>query len=92
MKLAAGSIIKEHRDHDLSYEHGFMRLHIPVVTNPDVEFLLNGRRVVMNPGECWYLRLSDPHAVANRGREDRIHLVIDTEVNEWLRGNMRCEV
>lgn len=92
MKLAAGSVIKEHRDHDLSYEHGFMRLHIPVVTNPDVEFLLNGRRVVMNPGECWYLRLSDPHAVANRGREDRIHLVIDTEVNEWLRGNMRCEV
>ncbi len=85
MKLAAGSVIKEHRDHDLAYEYGAMRLHIPVVTNPDVEFLLNGERAVMNAGECWYLRLSDPHAVANRGSEDRVHLVIDAEVNEWLR-------
>lgn len=84
MRLEAGSIIKEHRDHDLAYEFGAMRLHIPVVTNPDVEFLLNGERVMMNPGECWYLRLSDPHAVANRGNTDRVHMVIDMEVNEWV--------
>lgn len=91
MKLAAGSVIKEHRDHDLAYEYGAMRLHIPVVTNPDVEFLLNGERAVMNAGECWYLRLSDPHAVANRGSADRVHLVIDAEVNDWLRGMYAAE-
>ena len=57
---------------------------MPVVTNPHVEFYLNGSRVVMDEGECWYLRLSDPHRVANRGEVDRVHLVIDGRVNDWV--------
>jgi hypothetical protein len=77
-------MIKEHRDHDLAAEHGAARLHIPIVTNPAVDFVLNGRRVVMAAGECWYLRLSDPHSVDNGGA-DRIHLVIDIVANDWFR-------
>ncbi len=73
-------------DHDLAAENGIARLHVPVVTNDDVMFKLNGTRVAMNEGECWYLRLSDPHSVENRGRADRVPLVIDAEVNEWLWG------
>lgn len=88
MKLTPGSVIKEHRDHDLAFEYGAARLHIPVTTNPDVAFILNGEPVVMQEGECWYLRLSDPHAVMNHGQTDRVHLVIDTQVNEWLAGLM----
>ncbi|HET7706288.1 MAG TPA: aspartyl/asparaginyl beta-hydroxylase domain-containing protein, partial [Thermoanaerobaculia bacterium] len=84
MKLTPGSEIKTHSDHDLSVEERRVRLHIPIATNPDVEFRLNDRRVVMAEGECWYLRLSDPHAVANRGATDRVHLVIDAVVNDWL--------
>lgn len=61
-----------------------MRLHIPVVTNPAVDFRLNGVRCVMAAGTCWYLRLSDPHSVSNRGPADRVHLVIDAAVNGWL--------
>jgi hypothetical protein len=38
----------------------------------------------MHEGECWYLDLSLPHWVENRGARDRVHLVIDCEVNEWL--------
>lgn len=84
MKLAPGSRIKEHTDHDLDAENGIARLHIPIVTNDDVDFFLNGTRVVMNEGECWYLRLGDPHRVENHGQSDRVHLVIDAEVNPWL--------
>lgn len=84
MKLATGSKIKEHRDHDLDYEQGTIRVHVPVRTNPEVAFYLNDRRVVMQEGECWYLRLSDPHRVSNDG-PDRIHLVIDMLVNDWVR-------
>jgi hypothetical protein len=84
MRLTAGSVIKEHHDVELSFEDGSVRLHIPVVTNPDVDFRLNGTRVVLEAGSCWYLRLSDPHSVANRGTEDRVHLVIDTVVNDWI--------
>lgn len=85
MKLTPGSIIRPHRDHDLAPELGRARLHVPVATNAGVDFRLNGRRVVMAEGECWFLRLSDEHAVANRGDTDRVHLVIDVVVNDWLR-------
>lgn len=84
MRLAPGSTIHEHRDHDLSADQGKARLHMPVTTNADVDFRLNGVRVAMAPGELWYLRLADPHSVANRGTTDRVHLVIDCDVDDWL--------
>ena len=86
MRLNPGSVIKGHRDHDLAFEQGTVRLHIPVTTNDGVDFRLNGARCVMPAGSTWYLRLSDPHSVANRGTEDRVHLVIDAVVNDWLTG------
>ncbi|HVY70256.1 MAG TPA: aspartyl/asparaginyl beta-hydroxylase domain-containing protein [Verrucomicrobiae bacterium] len=86
LRLNAGSVIKEHSDYKLSYADAELRLHIPVVTNPDVEFFLNNQRVVMGEGECWYNDFTLPHRIANRGATDRIHLVIDCELNDWLRG------
>jgi hypothetical protein len=84
MRLASGAAILEHTDHDLSIETGHVRIHIPIVTNPSVTFLLNRRRVRMGEGECWYLRLSDPHEVRNDGASERVHLVIDAIANDWL--------
>jgi mannose-6-phosphate isomerase-like protein (cupin superfamily) len=84
MKLGAGSAIKEHRDHDLSVEEGVVRLHVPVTTGPAVKFVLNHEEVPMKAGECWYLRLSDSHRVVNDGPHDRVHLVIDARINDWL--------
>lgn len=85
LKLSVGSIIREHRDYDLGYDEGQIRIHVPVITNPQVEFYLENKRVIMNPGECWYLDLHLPHRVYNRGTTDRIHLVIDCVLNDWLR-------
>ena len=85
MKLSAGSVIKEHRDHDLSFEDGTVRLHIPITTNAGVEFYLDNEPVIMKEGECWYLRLSEPHRLENRGATDRVHLVIDAVVDDWMR-------
>jgi len=89
LKLAAGSIIREHRDYNLGYEDGEIRLHIPVATNADVEFFLDGHRIDMNEGECWYLNFNLPHKVRNHGSTDRIHLVIDCLVDDWLRHLLR---
>ncbi|PLR20605.1 aspartyl beta-hydroxylase [Caulobacter zeae] len=86
MKLAPGSVIKTHHDEDLDAGSLLVRFHVPVVTNPDVDFRLNSRRVVMEAGSAWYLKLTDPHSVANHGTEDRVHLVIDGYVNDWVRG------
>jgi len=88
MKLGTGSKIKEHRDYDLNPDGGTVRIHVPVITNPTVDFRLNGQRVMMQEGECWYLRLSDPHSVSNEG-PDRIHLVIDMKVNNWVSDLLR---
>ena len=84
MRLTPGSIIKEHFDYDLAAEWGTARIHIPITTNPQVEFMVNRVPIAMEPGSVWYLRLSDPHSVANRGTTDRVHLVIDCSTNDWL--------
>lgn len=83
LQLAVGAEIKPHTDHCLGYEDDSFRLHIPIITNSDVEFILDGNRVVMNEGECWYIDANFIHSVANRGTIDRIHLVIDGIRNEW---------
>lgn len=83
LRLGAGAEVMPHRDHSLGYEDGVFRIHIPVVTNPDVEFVLAGERIVMDEGTCWYIDANEEHSVKNGGKEDRIHLVIDCERNEW---------
>ena len=83
LRLNAGAVINPHRDYCLGYEDGVFRIHIPVVTNPDVEFILAGERISMEEGSCWYIDANEEHSVANKGKEDRIHLVIDGNRNEW---------
>ncbi len=83
LKLEAGAEIKLHRDHELGYEDNQFRLHIPIITNPGVEFILDGEHLKMLPGECWYANVNFVHSVANRGTQDRVHLVIDGIRNEW---------
>lgn len=84
MRLGPGSVIREHRDHDLDFAQGCVRIHVPLITHPGVVFTLNGRRVVLEAGSAWYLRLSDPHAVENPGPGARVHLVIDARVDPWI--------
>ncbi len=86
LKVAAGAEIDEHVDGGLCYEVGEARFHIPVRTHAELDFRLDGERLVMQSGECWYINANLPHSVANRGTIDRVHLVIDVGVNDWLRG------
>ena len=85
LKLAAGARIREHTDYNLGFEDGEVRLHVPIVTHPDVAFFLSGQRVVLRPGECWYLDFNRPHRVENPTSTDRVHLVMDCVVDDWLR-------
>lgn len=85
MNLSSGSIIKEHCDHELNFEQGEVRFHIPVQTNTGVHFMLENERIIMQEGMCWYLNLSLKHSVRNDGPADRVHLVIDCKTNDWVR-------
>lgn len=85
LKLGAGALIHEHKDGGLCVEEGLLRLHIPIFTNRDVTFLLDGEPLFLDEGTCWYCNFNLPHSLHNKSSEDRIHLVIDAEVNEWVK-------
>lgn len=84
LKLSQGAVVKEHKDYGLNYEQGEVRLHIPVITHPDVEFYLDSHRLQMQEGTCWYINASLPHRLSNPSPVDRIHLVADCLVNDAL--------
>ena len=86
LKLAPEGGIREHRDAYVGIKYDELRLHVPVLTNDDVDFFVGGERVVMRPGECWYVDVDQLHSVLNRGTTDRVHLVFDVAVNDWVRG------
>lgn len=83
MRLGVGAEIKPHSDYNLGYEDGCFRLHVPITTNPGVQFMLDKVQLTMLPGECWYTNVNYEHSVKNSGETDRVHLVIDGERNEW---------
>ncbi|ASU34279.1 L-proline cis-4-hydroxylase [Mucilaginibacter xinganensis] len=85
LNLKAGAVIKEHRDNELAFEKGEARLHFPVITNREVAFYCEQDRVFLQEGECWYLNANLPHRVSNNSKADRVHLVIDCTVNDWLK-------
>lgn len=85
LKLEAGALIKEHRDADLAFEKGEIRIHIPVQTNKEVAFYLDNERIHLEEGECWYMNFNLPHSLENKSNSARIHLVIDAVVNDWVK-------
>lgn len=83
MNLAAGKHINEHTDDGSGYEDGYFRIHVPIITNEEVIFTLNGEDLKMQAGSAWYANINLPHSVQNKGKSDRIHLVIDCLRNDW---------
>jgi len=89
LRLGAGARIHEHRDYGLGLDDSNeARLHIPVVSDPGVEFVLADTPVDMRPGELWYIDVNRYHEVTNASARPRIHLVIDAVANEWLRAQL----
>ncbi|ARN76130.1 aspartyl/asparaginyl beta-hydroxylase domain-containing protein [Oceanicoccus sagamiensis] len=77
MRLDGGHDIPIHTD--VNY-HWFdrVRIHIPIVTNPDVTFFCGDERCQMKAGEVWLLDTWKAHRVINESSESRVHLVADT--------------
>ncbi|MHC8392129.1 aspartyl/asparaginyl beta-hydroxylase domain-containing protein [Pseudomonas sp. LB3P93] len=84
LRLGPGGQIHEHRDYDLGGPDADLRLHIPLLSPPQVDFMLDGQRMPMAAGECWFLDLSRPHRVDNRDTQARVHLVLDCRPGVWL--------
>ena len=83
LALMPGSEIKTHRDQGLGYQYGCFRLHIPIITDENVDFVVDGEKLDMQPGTLWYANFDLPHSVKHTGTTRRIHLVIDGKRNVW---------
>lgn len=77
LRLAPDTIVPEHAD--INY-HWFtrVRLHIPIVTRPEVRFHCADQVVHMAAGEAWVFDNWRSHRVENFTPDERIHLVADT--------------
>jgi hypothetical protein len=77
MRLAPGAGVPEHADINYHW-HTRVRLHIPVLTWPEVRFHCDGQSVHMAAGEAWIFDNWRRHHVENEASAERIHLVADT--------------
>lgn len=85
--LNPGGRINPHRDEDMGFDKGAIRVHMPVTTADGIEFMLGGQRCSQwFPGELWYGNFSLEHSLVHHGTEQRVHIVADLCVNDWLLG------
>ncbi len=84
--LPPGGQIRDHFDFHTSFQFGLLRLHIPIITHPEVVFVIGGQRVRWNPGELWFGDFSKVHSVRNDSDIVRVHMVIDVQINDYVLG------
>ena len=77
MRIAGGASVPQHSDMNYHWYHR-VRVHIPVVTRPEVRFHCAEQSVHMAAGEAWIFDNWRPHKVENPAADARIHLVADT--------------
>jgi hypothetical protein len=75
-KLPAGGKISLHIDpyKSSNYTH---KIHIPITTNPEVEFWINRKRYHFLEGNAYEVNNKALHGGINRGQTDRINLIIE---------------
>jgi quercetin dioxygenase-like cupin family protein len=75
-KLLPGEVITPHRDGHPSFHHGH-RIHVPIVTNPRVRFMIDGQPYKLKVGEAYEINNQKTHSVMNKGSEARINFIFD---------------
>lgn len=77
MRLAGQAEVTRHADQGYYWAER-VRVHVPIVTQPTVQFECDGQTINMAAGECWIFDTWRQHRVLNDAVESRIHLVCDT--------------
>jgi hypothetical protein len=82
-KLLPGGLIMPHTDKHPSFHYGH-RIHIPIVTNSRVRFMLDGRPYKFEVGKVYEINNQKRHSVMNKGKEGRINFIFDYVPPEHL--------
>lgn len=89
-RMAPGGAILKHSDKG-GWAVGLHRTHIPVVTNPDVRFVMQadagGAMLPLHvaPGDVFEINNAIPHFVQNSAEQERVHLLLD-----WAEAPLDC--
>ena len=86
--VAGGGDLGLHRERIIAIpkrEHDYkLRFHLPVVTNPNVRFTMDGKQYIMEAGRVYLFNQSCMHGVSNKGNSMRVHLVWDCYLNDYI--------
>ena len=64
-----------------------IRVHIPIHTNKDSNWIIDGIEYHMEPGWAYLVNTTLPHSVENNGKTNRVHLygkVWTEDIKKWL--------
>ena len=77
VKQLSNTSIDPHIDSGKTLNVG-CRVHIPIDTNENVIFIIDGEEKNMKEGEMWEINNREKmHSVSNNSEFDRVHLIID---------------
>jgi len=87
-RMAPGGEIEAHRDTNPAAQWPH-KIHVPLVTNPDVTFFVDDVGYQFAEGQAVEVNNMGYHAVTNRGTTDRIHLIfeyfdLDQPEPDWI--------
>lgn len=90
-RLPSENALPAHQDGPVfNFESGkVIRLHIPIITSPSVQFIINNKAYRLAAGKMYFTNVSLTHSVINNGNFERIHLIIDVHANKALRAFIR---
>ncbi len=77
MGLAGGSEVPQHSDANYHW-YTRVRIHVPIITFPEVTFHCHDKAINMAAGEAWVFDNWKMHRVVNATDRLRVHLVADT--------------
>lgn len=80
MKLDPNNLLPEHVDQ--FRDDRIFRMHIPIITHPDVLFYVENNPVHVPEGSLWYVNVRKSHKVHNKSKNFRVHLVFDVWVTD----------
>lgn len=83
IKLAGKSEILKHTDGG-AILHYSRRVHIPLITHPDITFTVMNDTTHMKTGGWYEINNQMPHSVSNPTDIERIHVIIDILPDEML--------
>jgi len=86
--IAGGGELGQHRERIVAIpkreQHYKLRFHLPIVTNPGVHFLMDGRSFRMEAGSAYLFNQGCMHGVTNDSDDLRVHLVWDCYLNDYI--------